>query len=122
MSKTDIDRHDVLRRLIRKEIKHTYTAQLLKLTAHHVTLLKQAVIAFDTSTLIHKQRGKPSHHQMPKKKRTRIASLLKEKYLDFGPTLAAEKLRELHSLCRASFFFEIRLTFSHNFNILLLVL
>jgi hypothetical protein len=98
MSKKDIDRHDVLKRLIRKEIKRSHAAKLLRLTARHVTRLKQAVAAYGASALIHKQRGRPSHNQLPDKKRARIAALLKERYSDFGPTFAAEKLSELHKI------------------------
>lgn len=98
MSKKDIDRLDVLRRLIRKEIKRFQAATFLKLTARHVTRLKQAVIADGVSALIHKQRGKPSHNRLPEQERAKITILLKEKYPDFGPTFAAEKLRELHKI------------------------
>lgn len=45
MSKKDIDRHDVLQRLIRKEIRRSHAAKLLHLTVRHVTRLKQAVVA-----------------------------------------------------------------------------
>jgi transposase-like protein len=98
MSKKDIDRHDVLKRLVRKEIKRKHAATLLKLTVRHVTRLKQAVIAHGPSALIHKQRGRPSHNRLPEQERQRIACLLKEKYADFGPAFAAEKLSELHKI------------------------
>jgi len=100
MSKKDIDRHDVLKRLTRKEIKRSHAAKLLKLTPRHVTRLKQAVVAYGATALIHKQRGKPSHNQLPDKERTKIVLLLKEKYSDFGPTFATEKLREIHKIDR----------------------
>jgi len=98
MSNKDLDRHDVLKRLIRKEITRVATAKLLKLTERHVTRLKQAVLTFGAGALIHKQRGKPSHNRLPEKEREHIACLLKEKYPDFGPTFAAEKLREVHAI------------------------
>lgn len=98
MSKRDIDRHDVLQRLIRKEIKRSHAAALIKLSPRHVTRLKQSVIAHGASALIHKQRGKPSHNQLSEKECVKIADLLKEKYPDFGPTFAAEKLLELHGI------------------------
>lgn len=100
MSKQDIDRHDVLKRLVRKEIKRSHAAKLLSLTVRHVTRLKQAVITFGASALIHKQRGKPSHNRLPEKERTKIVMLLKERYADFGPTFAAEKLCEIHKIHR----------------------
>ncbi|MFA6018595.1 MAG: ISNCY family transposase [Patescibacteria group bacterium] len=98
MSKKDIDRLDVLKRLIRKEIKRTHAAELLRLTVRQVARLKQAVTTLGAGALIHGQRGKPSHHQLPEKERAKIAVLLKEKYFDFGATFAAEKLRENHGL------------------------
>ena len=96
--KKDIDRHDVLKRLIRKEIKRYHASKLLKLTPRHVTRLKQAVITSGATALIHKQRGQPSHNRLPEKERAKIACLLKEQYHDFGPTFAAEKLNELHKI------------------------
>jgi hypothetical protein len=98
MSKKDIDRHDVLKRLIRKEIKRSHAAELLNLTVRHVTRLKQALVTFGATALIHKQRGQPSHNHLPDEERTKIVLLLKEKYLDFGPTFAAEKLLEIHKI------------------------
>lgn len=100
MSKKDIDRHDVLKRLIRKEIKRSHAAKLLRLTVRQVTRLKQAVVTLGATALIHKQRGCPSHNQLPKNERTKIVHLLKEKYADFGPTFAAEKLLEPHKIDR----------------------
>jgi transposase len=45
--------------------------------------------------LVSRQRGRPSHRRMSEALRDRIGGLLKEKYVDFGATLAAEKLLEL---------------------------
>lgn len=42
-----------------------------------------------------RQRGRASHRRMADDLRTRISGLLREKYADFGATLAAEKLCEL---------------------------
>ncbi len=98
MSQKDIDRHGVLKRLIRKEIKRTHAAMLLNLTVRHVTRLKQAVVALGAKALIHKQRGKPSHNCLSEKEVAKIVKLLKEKYMDFGPTFATEKLFVNHKI------------------------
>lgn len=98
MSKRDIDRHDVLKRLIRKEIRRSYAAKLLRLTPRHVGRLKQAFLTSGIAALIHKQRGKPSHNRLPSKERLKITRLLKDRYPDFGPSFAAEKLREIHKI------------------------
>lgn len=98
MSKRDIDRHDVLMRLIRKEISRSHAGALLHLTVRQVARLKQGIVQHGASALIHKQRGKPSHNRLQEEERMKIVGLLKEKYPDFGSTLACEKLRDLHNI------------------------
>jgi hypothetical protein len=48
--------------------------------------------------LISKKRGKPSNHQLPVNTKRRALKLIRSRYSDFGPTLACEKLLELHDL------------------------
>jgi transposase len=50
------------------------------------------------ASLVSRQRGRPSHRRMSEALRTRIGGLLKEKYADFGPTLATEKLLGLDGI------------------------
>jgi transposase len=45
--------------------------------------------------LVSRQRGRPSHRRLSDDLRMRISLLLRQKYVDFGATLAAEKLAEL---------------------------
>jgi transposase len=48
--------------------------------------------------LISRQRGKPSHNQLPQGLADRALRLIRERYADFGPTLACEKLLECHGV------------------------
>ena len=48
--------------------------------------------------LVSRQRGRPSHRRMGDELRARIGVLLREKYADFGATLASEKLLELDGI------------------------
>jgi len=48
--------------------------------------------------LISRQRGKPSHNRLPQGLAGRALRLIRERYADFGPTLACEKLLECHGL------------------------
>ena len=48
--------------------------------------------------LVSRRRGRPSHRRMSEALRDQIGGLLKEKYVDFGATLAAEKLLELDGI------------------------
>ena len=45
--------------------------------------------------LVSRQRGHASHNRLPEALRARVIALLRDKYPDFGPTLAAEKLLEV---------------------------
>lgn len=59
--------------------------------------------AFDADRaegLIHGNRGQESPRKLKKRERDRIARLVRTKYADFGPTLAAEKLAEGHRISR----------------------
>lgn len=47
-------------------------------------------------SLVSKRRGKPSNNRLPDAVRELALSLVRERYSDFGPTLAAEKLAEQH--------------------------
>lgn len=98
MSKKDIDRHAIIQKFINKEISREYVAKLLGLSLRQVTRLKQAAVDGGAAALVHKQRGQPSHNKLSEKERTKIINLLKNKYSDFGPTLATEKLHETHKI------------------------
>lgn len=100
MSKKEVDRFDVIRRLIRKEINGTRAAVLLRLTTRQIRTLKTKVKKNGAAGLIHGNRGKPSHHALPNNERAKIVKLLHTTYKDFTPTFAAEKLMESHKITR----------------------
>jgi len=56
------------------------------------------------SGLVSQRRGKPSNHQLDPAIVQQAIDLIYERYRDFGPTLAHEKLTEIHGLhlCRES--------------------
>src|SRR6202790_4022483 len=47
-------------------------------------------------SLVSKRRGRPSNNRLPAEVRALAMSLVRERYADFGPTLAAEKLATHH--------------------------
>ena len=50
------------------------------------------------AALASKRRGQPSNRRYPAAWRDQVLGLVRERYHDFGPTLAAEKLAEHHDL------------------------
>lgn len=100
MSQKEIKKYDIVKKLISKELNGSEAAELLNLTTRQIRRLKAKVGKNGIKGLIHGNRGKPSNRRIPDKERQRIANLIKRKFSDFGPTLAAEKLDELHKIKR----------------------
>lgn len=98
MSQKELKRYEIIKRLVRKEIKGPEAADLLELSVRQVRRLKKGVLIKGAASLVHGNRGKPSNHKLPEKEKEKIVSLLHQRYYDFGPTLAKEKLTEVNHI------------------------
>lgn len=96
LSYQEIDRLDVIKLLESKHISQLAAATKLGLSARQVRRLQKKYQKDGVSGLISKHRGKKSNNQLSLALRIEIADLIREKYPDFGPTLAHEKLTEIH--------------------------
>lgn len=101
MSLSEIKKYDIIKKALNKELNGSEAAELLNLTVRHIRRLKKKVNQDGIKGLIHSSRGKPGNRRLPDKERNKIADLIKQKYLDFGPTLATEKLIELDKIERS---------------------
>jgi hypothetical protein len=63
-----------------------------------VLRLSKAYQEQGATALISKKRGRASNRQTPTDIKAQALELIKARYADFGPTLAAEKLREVHGI------------------------
>lgn len=100
MSQKALDRYEIIKRLLRKEITGKKTAALLYLSLRQVWRLKKKVLKAGAKALVHGNRGRPSNHRLPAKEQSQITKLLRQHYPDFGPTFAAEKLAKRHGITR----------------------
>ena len=98
MSKKELNRYEIIKRLIRKEINCPKAASLLSLSVRQIKRLKLRVKQDGVKGLLHASRGKSSHNRLGEEERTKIVKLLHQHYHDFGPTFASEKLFEKHQL------------------------
>jgi transposase len=98
MSNKELTRAEVIQRLVDKRIKQHEAASMLGLSLRQVKRLLRSFRKLGPAGLISKQRGKPSNHQLSEKSKLKAIKLLKSTYPDFGPTLASEKLLELHNI------------------------
>jgi transposase len=99
MSDKELARLDVLRDLDHQRLTATAAAEILGLGRRQVLRLLKAYRTSGVGGLISKQRGRPSNRRKPEEVRTEALAIIGKRYADFGPTLAAEKLWELHDIC-----------------------
>jgi hypothetical protein len=75
-------------------------AQLLGLERRQVLRLLKAYRSAGLAGLISKRRGRRSNRRKPEALRRTALAIIREWYWDFGPTLAAVKLHEVHGITR----------------------
>jgi winged helix-turn helix protein len=73
-------------------------ATLMGLGRRQVFRLRRAFEVDGPSALASRKRGRPSNRKHGESFRRTVLTLVRERYGDFGPTLAAEKLAERHGL------------------------
>lgn len=98
MSDKELARLEVLRDLTSGRLTVSAAAELLGLERRQVQRLVKAYQDQGATALISKKRGRASNRQMPEEIKAQALELVRERYADFGPTLAAEKLREVHGI------------------------
>ena len=98
MSNQEITRLEVMQRLKDKRLTQKEAARLLGISTRQVKRLWQAYRKKGAKGLVSARRGKPSNNRLDAGVRQQALDLIKEKYSDFGPTLAHEKLTEVHKL------------------------
>jgi len=100
MSKKHLNIHDILGRVMRKEVTRVKAANLLGVTDRTIRRKLDRLEREGPASLVHGLVGKTGNRHLPKPEEKRIADLLKERYPDFGPEFATEKLREIHGIDR----------------------
>lgn len=98
MSKKELDRVAVIGDLASKRIKGKEASKLLNLSARQIRRLKNRFKKFGGKGLIHRSRGRKGHNRLGDELTARIKKILKERYADFWPGHAQEKLAENHGL------------------------
>src|SRR5260221_11153759 len=98
MSKRELNRLDVLARLGRDRLTARAAAELMAITPRQTYRLLRKYRDGGASAIANQRRGCPSNNRLPDVVRDHAIALVRERYADFGPTLAAEKLAELHDI------------------------
>src|SRR5216684_8119615 len=94
MSRTEIDRMSVLQDLADRRIRIAEASALMRLGRRQVFRLAKAYGGHGPQALVSRRRGRPSNRCYPTALRAEVIGIVRERYCDFGPTLAAEKLAD----------------------------
>ena len=98
MSRSEIDRMNVLLDLAEERIRVSEAVALMGLGRRQVFRLGKVFRQRGPTALVSRRRGKPSNRSYPMALRMEVIAIIRERYADFGPTLAGEKLAELHGI------------------------
>jgi Helix-turn-helix domain len=98
MSMRELDRLKCIQGLIDGQLKQTAVAARLGLTTRQVRRLVRRYEQQGPIGLISRLRDRPSNRRLKSDAAEHAFGILRSTYADFGPTLAAEKLRERHGV------------------------
>jgi hypothetical protein len=98
MSYEELDRASVIERVIEKRLTRREAARMLGLTSRQVRRLERTYGRDGPRGLASKHRGRRSNRRLPSALRREALATVRSRYEGFGPTLAHEKLTELHGL------------------------
>ena len=88
MSTRELDRLDVIQRVLEHRLTQAKAGDVLGLTTRQVRRLCTRYEELGPAGLVSRQRGRPSNHRLPDERRERAVAIVRDRYADFGPTLA----------------------------------
>src|SRR5262249_34001377 len=95
MSQHERDTLTILRPVLRGERPQAEAARLLGLPVRQVRRLQRRLEARGDAAVIHGLRGRPSNRRLAPAFRRKVLDAYRQRFADFGPTFACEKLAEL---------------------------
>ena len=98
MSNKEISKLEVMQRLKEKSLSQRAAAEMLNLSVRQVKRMFKSYREKGAAGLVSQRRGRLSNNRLSEETRSRALDLLGNKYRDFGPTLACEKLVEVEGL------------------------
>ena len=100
MSEKELERHGVLERLRAGALSQVEAARELGLSVRQVRRLQRRLETLGPAGLRSARRGKKPNNWIDAGRWAEGVTLIRERYPDFGPTLACQMLSERHGLVR----------------------
>lgn len=94
----EINRLKILQDVIDRNIRPRQAAEMLGITPRHCSRLLKRYRQYGPLGMNNQSRGRTGNRLLPASLTDQALSIIREHYRDFGPTLAREKLEEVHGL------------------------
>lgn len=94
----EINRTKILQDVIDRNLRPGQAAEMLGITPRHCSRLISRYRQSGPLGVTNRSRGRLGNRRLPETLTERVLHIIRENYVDFGPTLAREKLEETHGL------------------------
>ena len=98
MRQEELRRLHIIKKVLTKELKQVEAAEKVNLSYRQTKRVIRRVREEGDKGIIHKSRGQPSKRKVSDKTKDKVIKLYQQKYYDFGPTFANEKLFEIDKI------------------------
>ena len=94
LKQKELRRLHVVHKVLQGEITQSRAAELIGLSCRQIRRIVKRIRSEGDQGIMHRGRGRQSNRKLPQKLANRLIELYRRQYVDFGPTLTAEKLLE----------------------------
>jgi len=98
MTMRELDRFKLIQDVADGRLKPWRAAERLRLTTRQIRRLVARLREQGPAGLVSRRRSMPSNNRLDSAKADQALSIIRDRYADFGPTLACEKLYECHGI------------------------
>ena len=98
MSRKELNRLEIIIKVSRKELSQRKASEHLGISIRQIQRLLRNYRLEGSPSLVSKRRGKRSNRSLSLEVKVQIINIIRDNYLDFGPTLATEKLEYKHGI------------------------
>ncbi len=98
MKRRELKQLHVIHKVMDKRLKQEEAGKLLGLSSRQIRRKVKRIRTEGDKGIIHRLRGKPSHNAKSEGFKQQVRQLYRDRYWDFGPTLASEKLFEINKV------------------------
>jgi len=99
MTVKEADKYALMKQIASQKITIIKASQEMGISYRHARRLWSRYQREGPKGLVSQRKGQPSNNRIAEEVKEKVIVLLREKYADYGPTLAKEKLQDKHSYC-----------------------